>query len=286
MRARTLPLMVWPLLPVVLAWLAGARAVPAQSPPGGGLAAQPHVALPYPLLFGNDADAEPAPRASRPGPACMPSGFLNASLGIMERPAEPIVEAAPIQGGDDFEGLSILQVNFGSYNPYFELRRPGDPGGVGFFKLASQLSLLEQGSTSVSLGLNALTPAGSQFGGAASGQTTVTPALAWTHDLGAGTALQGYVGQNIQANARWTESLFTNLQCGMSLQCPVPGTAPSREQGAFFFLQALGSYDTARPDGRPSLWEVVPGVHYRWSSSCWMSVGVSRYNFLTASWQF
>lgn len=286
MRARTLPLLAWASLPAGLALLAAVCAATAQEPAGGALAAQPHVALPFPLLLGRDADAVTAPRAQRPGPACMPNGFLNATLGIMDDPDEPHDPAEPNQGGNDFEALSILQVSFGSYNPYFELRRPGAPGGVGFFKLASQLPLLDRGPTSVSLGLNALTPAGVQYGGAVSGPTVVTPALAWAHDLGAGTAVQGYVGQNIQAGTRWTESLFTNLQCGMALQCPVPGTAPSGEQGVFFFLQALGNYDNSRTDGRPALWEVVPGVHYRWSSSCWMSLGVSRYNFLTASWQF
>ncbi len=78
----------------------------------------------------------------------------------------------------------------GIYNPYFDVRPLGDPTNSGFYKFHSPMQVFDLGSTTVALGLQALTP------------------------------------------------------------------------------------------------DLYPGLHWRINDSCWMSVGVSSWNFLTCSWQY
>jgi hypothetical protein len=237
------------------------------------------VAIPYVSLVTRDVpvgDAPASAKAPRFRMFNMPSGFLVAPLGIDNDDDGPT--------GGDSDPLSCVQFNLGMYNPNFDLRLPGDPGGLGYYKLYSQLQLLDQGSTSICVDLQAYTPAGYQFGGVANGPTTVNPALSWFQELGGGTALQGYVGQRIQANSRWQDNLHANFQYGMALQYPLPLLRPQPNQGVYVFVQALGRY---RYEGTtPAMWEILPGVHWRMNENCWMSLGVSHYNFLTWSWQF
>jgi hypothetical protein len=250
------------------------------------LAVRPPESLVAPLrvplqLFGPGRDGD-AGRAARPRLIGLPNSFFSAP--VERAGATPGDE----EGGDATDDFAGLQVAFGNHNPFFELRHPGDPGGVGYSKLQSQYQLFDLGAGSISLGLQAVTPSGLQAGGLQNGTTYVMPTVAWFRDLGAGTALQGYVGQNIQANARWADNLDSGFQYGMAIQTPVPGTLCEGDQGVFLFLQALGRYrsDALRQDGRPVLWEFVPGVQWRLNPNCWMSVGASRYNFLNCAWQY
>ena len=68
----------------------------------------------------------------------------------------------------------------------------------------------------------------------------------------------------------------------------MPGTGSTRDQGLFVYLEALGRYrvDATQPTGHTALWEFVPGVQMRMNSNCWMSLGASRYNFLSCSWEY
>jgi hypothetical protein len=270
---------------VALASLAPTAAVPAQSAP------EPPVPFTYAELMTRDVSAfnsAAASKATRVRLFDMPSGFLVNPLGIEEEEPPPGTPPETAKGGGDDDPLSYLQVNLGMYNPNFDLHLPGDPGKLGYYKLYSQLQLVDQASTSVCLGLQAYTPAGIQFNGVNNGPTTVSPTLSWFQELGAGTALQGYVGQSIRANSRWQDNLNANFQYGMGLQYPLPITRPQSKQNVYIFVQALGRYryDGVSVDGHQAYWEVLPGVHWRWSDSCWMSVGVSHNNFLTCSWQF
>jgi hypothetical protein len=261
------------LVALALAGPAGAQDLAVRPPEG--LVAPPRVPF---LLSAPGRDAE-AGRSARPRLIGLPSSSFSVPLDGTDAPADDADDAA-----DDFAGLHVA---YGTYNPFFELRHPGDPGGVGYNKFRSHLQLFDLGAGTLSLGLQAVTPAGLQAGGLQNGPTYVMPTVAWFRDLGAGTALQGYVGQNIQANARWADNLDTGFQYGMAIQTPVPGTASDGDQGVFLFLQALGRYriDT-RQEGRPMLWEFVPGVQWRLNTNCWMSVGASRYNFLNCAWQY
>jgi hypothetical protein len=201
---------------------------------------------------------------------------------------DPVAQRMMARNPLDGPEANWLQVSIGQDNPYFDLRRPGDPGGLGYHRLYSQVQLADWGSTTICLNLSAVTPAGQQDGGLQNGPTVLTPGLGVFQDLGNGLALQGYVGHNVRAsmNNDFNENA---LKWGMGFQCPVPGlTSKLQDQGVFFFMQALATYNYEgyRPNGRPTNWEFVPGVHYRFSSNCWMSLGASRNGLLTCSWQF
>ena len=62
----------------------------------------------------------------------------------------------------------------------------GDPGGVGYFRVQSQLQFLDTGKTGCTIGLRAATPAGVEYDGLQDGPTFVAPNLAWHYDLGDG----------------------------------------------------------------------------------------------------
>src|SRR5262245_34166421 len=161
----------------------------------------------------------------------MPTGFLRDPLGLESDDTPPHDSNAKTNSEEDFSGLLV---SMGNYNPYFDLRRPDDPRGLGYYKLHSQMQILDLGRTNVSLTLQALTPAGLESGGLANGPTIVCPAFACFQDLGFGAALQGYIGQDILATPRWTDSLGTRVHYGLGVQCPVPGLCPQHEQGLFF----------------------------------------------------
>jgi hypothetical protein len=60
------------------------------------------------------------------------------------------------------------------------------------------------------------------------------------------------------------------------------------DQGLYVFLQALGryQYEADARTGRAANWDLVPGVHFRLSDKCWMSLGASRNGLFTCSWRF
>jgi hypothetical protein len=237
---------------------------------------QPRLAIKW-YSFDDDG-ASPASRTARLQMAGMQTGFISNPLSIEPDPTDPI-------GADN--GGDFVQLNVGNYNPYFDLRLPGDPGAIGYYKLHSQVQLLDAGSTSLCVNLQAYTPAGQEVGGLANGPTYVVPTVACFQELGFGAALQGFFGQSIQANTRWAD-LTPNFQYGMAVHYAVPGASIKGEQGLFVYFEAIGRYrsDPTQPSGHTALWEFVPGVQMRVSDSCWMSVGASRYNFLTCSWRY
>jgi hypothetical protein len=236
----------------------------------------------------------PAPRTARLQILGMQAGFFVNPLGLDlddDLPPGAAGEAAEAAGRSGTSDSDLVQLNIGAYNPYFEMRHPGDPGAVGYYKVHSQVQLLDAGSTSFCLNVQGYTPAGIQSGGVANGPSYVIPALAGFHELGFGTAVQGYFGQNIQANSHWTDRLNGGYQYGMAVQCAVPGTAVGADQGLFLFLEALGRYrydlpQSSQTTSRAALWEVVPGMQMRVNGECWMNVAASRYNFLSCTWKY
>ncbi len=235
-------------------------------------------------------DPIPVGRAARVRMLGMMPGFLADPVGLdnSDDPAAINDPAARALAGTGNDGPNWLQVVIGDDNPYFDLRQPGDPGGVGFFKVYSQLQLVDVGSTSVCVDLQAVTPAGQQSGGLADGPTVVMPGVALFHELGAGTALQGFVGQPIRTSMRSGDPVNHPIRYGMGFQCPVFCGGGNHDQGLYFFMQALGRYyyEGERPNGRAANWDLVPGVHFRLNDKCWMSLGASRNSLLTCSWQF
>ena len=118
---------------------------------------------------------------------------------------DSVVNEADTPGGsseNEAAGDGRLKVALGADNPYFDFRRPGDPGGVGFYRLYSQALLFDNQKTGLSMGLQAVTPAGLDADGLADGPTILSPHFAWFHEVGDGTAIQGFVGKNLRAPTR------------------------------------------------------------------------------------
>jgi hypothetical protein len=173
-------------------------------------------------------------------------------------------------------------------NPFFDYRWRNDPGGVGFYKLHSQVQLVDQGRTSLCLGLQAVTPAGLEVGGLADGPTVFSPALAWFQELGQGAALQGFVAKNFRARSGWTDDLETNIHYGMALQYALPGLAFCPRQSFHLFVEALGRYryDGETIPGRSMNWEFIPGIHWRMGEKWWLEVGAAKTSIITCGWHF
>jgi hypothetical protein len=249
--------------------------------------AQPRVQFKLYTFDGKDGVAGSAARSPRLQMMGMQSGFLVNPLGLDSDDDLPS-GTADTSGRPNTGDPDVVQLNIGTYNPYFDLRLRGDPGGPGYYKVHSQLQLIDAGKTSFCLNLQAYTPAGTENGGVAYGPTVLVPTVACFQDLGYGAALHTYFGQNIQAGSGWTDRVNSSFNYGMAVQCAVPGTGSTNEQGLFLFLEALGRYryDSSLSSTRTALWEFVPGVQMRLSGNCWMNVAVSRYNFLSASWKY
>jgi hypothetical protein len=240
------------------------------------------------LATGLTLGTEPREAPARPPPVRMYSmlpGFLSDPAGITsaDDPVDPFVTGNYFGSGEiGASGLNGLLVSVGNYNPFFELRRPGDPGSIGYLRMHSQLQVLEAGGTNVCLGLRAWTPAGVESGGVSSGPTTIAPGLGVFQDLGSGTGLHGYCDQNFQGACRQ----HGPLHYGVGMHCPLFPWEQSEDFGVYFFMQALGRYDFTGERLGTKNWEFVPGVYWRLTNNCWLSLGASRTSMLTWMWQY
>jgi hypothetical protein len=201
-------------------------------------------------------------------------GFLTDPVGLdADDPAAP-----PPDGADCF------QVTLGNDNPFFDFRRPGDPGGVGYYKVHTQLQLFGTRSTSCAVNLQAVTPAGLDQDGVADGLTVLSPSVSVYHELEDGTAFQGFIGRHLNVTARawpWQAQGFGSgpihrqVQYGFAVQRPVWDTGPDQAGSFYLFVEALGRYRyDANSAGPAAVWEMVPGVHWRLTDSLWLSGGV------------
>jgi hypothetical protein len=199
--------------------------------------------------------------------------------------------ATPPAGADD--GLGWLQLAMGNDNPYFDFRQPGDPGGLGFYRVNTQIQLFESRFTSCTLGLQAVTPAGLQFAGVQDGPTVFSPAFALFHTLDNGFAMQGFVGKHLQVSSTGyvPVPVQRSLHYGMAVQRPLVATGPDGSSNFYVFVEALGQYHTTpNPTLPPATWEVLPGMHWQVSDSMWISSGllmpVGPSHLPTSRWQF
>lgn len=205
----------------------------------------------------------------------MMPGFLADPVGLQEDTAPP----DPVDFVKNDDGLNWLQVAVGSDNPFFDVRRPGDPGGVGYYRMHTQLQLLDSPSTGCALGFQAVTPAGRDQGGLDDGPTVISPAFALFHALEDGTAFHGFVGKHVHLSnpSAFADALATpgrlhrSLHYGMAVQRPV---APEVDN-VYLFVEALGRYRyDAAATGPPAVWEVLPGMHWKLTDSWWLSGAV------------
>jgi hypothetical protein len=231
----------------------------------------------------------------------MPTGVASDPLGADLDSDLAAVDGAgsPPPGAGPENPDSPFQAALFADNPYFDFRRPGDVGGPGFYRIHTQVQLLETETTGCTLGLQAVTPAGLENDGLAGGPTAFYPNLAVFHELFDGLAFQGFVGKNLRARPGWDDQLGRSLQYGVALAHPVPFFDSPALPQVHFFLEALGRYRVdgeASPGGAAGVWELLPGMHWRMGDNCWLSGGVlmplnsSRRDAglwqLTCSWQF
>jgi hypothetical protein len=243
-------------------------------------------------LAGNELTAPgppPGGRVPRLHLFNMPSGFLYEPIGIdaddgtENDPNQPSAGAGVPSGPN-----GSVQVTLGMDNPYFDYRWRTEAGGIGYYLVDSQVQLLDQGSTCLCFGLQAVTPAGLEAGGVAEGPTVVRPSVAWFQEIGSATALQGFVAKRIQARSGWTENLETGFRYGVAFQYTVPWLSTGPNQSVQFFVEALGRYqkDAVSCPTQAPLLEFVPGIHWRVGDNWWISVGAARRTLVTCSWQF
>ncbi len=173
---------------------------------------------------------------------------------------------------DDLEpDVDWLALSIGSDNPYFEMRQRGDPGGVGFARVHTQVQIWESERTACSLGLQAFTPLGRESDGLADrdGPTVLSPALALYHLLEDGRAVQAYIGKNVPLMNSSAQPLRRLLQCGVAVQQPLFSLETDPLSGLYVSLGALGLLQRERMRGV----EVLPGLHWQPDSTWWLSAG-------------
>jgi len=236
-------------------------------------------------------------RISRVRLFSMPTAAPLSAVDV-ESDVDPFPAGAGCAPNSDAADEGRVQLAMVAQNPFFDFRRSGDPGGVGYYKLYSQWLLFDTPNTGVSLGLQAVTPAGLEANGLPDGPTYLSPHLAWFYEVAPGTALQGFVGKNVRAREGWSDAPIRGVRYGLALQSPFPGLASDSSSAVHVFLEALGRY---RFEGDPSLrtgvnWQLIPGIHWRMAENWWLAGGMlmpltipradSRLWQITCSWQF
>ncbi len=221
------------------------------------------------LPLDQEADAANTPRPNRIRLFRISPGFLSDPVGLTD--ADDPTATDPTDGGPDW-----MTVTMGPDNPFFDLRLPGDPGGVGYYKVNTQVQLFDSPTTGCAVTLQAVKPAGRDNDGLDDGPTVVSPSVALFHALDDGTAIQGFVGKHVNLNTNWTNQLDQAVQYGMAVQRPILPAGPDGSGNVFVFVEALGRYryDGSTSATTPNAVEVLPGVHWQMTQNWWMSGGV------------
>jgi hypothetical protein len=206
-------------------------------------------------------------------------GFLADPIGMLDDDsALPGVQSMPgaslIPPSQD-SGPDWIQVGMGSDNPYFDLRRPGDPGGFGFYRVNTQVSLLDSPTTACAVGLQTVTPTGAQFGGLQNGPTVVVPAFSVFHAITERFAVQGFVSKNVPISDASASPLQRNVQYGVAIQRPLLADGPEGLRNLFFSVGALGQLTPERDSVRlvPN-YDVLPGFQWHVNENWWLSSGL------------
>ncbi|HTU91747.1 MAG TPA: hypothetical protein VMF69_16810 [Gemmataceae bacterium] len=204
-----------------------------------------------------------------PGFLADPLGMLDDDSGMPGMPG--LAGASPAPTTED-SGPEWIQFGMGSDNPYVDLRLPGDPGGYGYSRVNTQVSLLDSQKTACSFGVQAVTPTGAQFGGLPDGPTVVIPDFSVFHALNDRLALQGFVSKNVPISDASGTALQRNVQYGLALQRPLFDGASEGWRNLFVTVGALGQL---APDGNslrlvPN-YDVEPGFQWHVNDSWWLS---------------
>jgi hypothetical protein len=229
----------------------------------------------------NPSPAMPISRTPRLRLFRITPGFLADPLGMHDDDSSGLPgsmlnlpQAGPMQTAPD-SGPEWIQINMGSDVPSFDLRRPGDPGGFGYYRVNTQMALLDSPTTSCSFGVQAVTPAGAQFGGVPDGPTVVIPAFSVFHALNDRLALQGFVSKNMPIYDSAAAPLQRNVQYGLALQRPLLVDGPDGFRNLYFSVGALGQLAPERDNLRlvPQC-DVLPGFQWHVNDTWWLSSAV------------
>ena len=260
---------------VVLCWTFAPSWVAAQAQSIDGISPLPL----WDAQVTSGSPATPGTRGSRLRLFRFTPGFLSEPIGLQDDDAPGIpgvpATAAPAPAETD-DGPDWLQLGMGNDNPYLDMRRPGDPGCVGYYRVNTQVRLLDSANTACSVGFQTVTPAGIQFAGAPDGATVVSPALSVFHALSESTAFQGFVSKNVPiSNSDGSVPLQRNLQYGMALQRPIAANGPEGFRNLFLSVGAMGQVHPQHDSFKvtPS-WDVLPGLHWHLNDNWWVSGGV------------
>ncbi|HTU20280.1 MAG TPA: hypothetical protein VMG10_19605 [Gemmataceae bacterium] len=206
-------------------------------------------------------------------------GFLSDPLGMqedeIELPGVPRMPSAPPGStAETNDGPGWLQVGMGADNPYFDLRRPGDPGGFGYYRVNTQAALLDSPKTACSFGVQTVMPGGVQFAGVPKGPTVLSPAFGVFHALSDCLGLQGFVSRNfLLTNNDGGAVLQRNVQCGLALQRPLLADGPDGMRNFFFSVGALGclSADNLSSYKLQPGYDLLPGLQWHVNDNWWLS---------------
>ncbi|MGH7174033.1 MAG: hypothetical protein ACRELF_07435 [Gemmataceae bacterium] len=210
------------------------------------------------------------------------SGFLSDPLGMQdddyELPGVPKMPGANLAGAaaETNDGPEWIQLGMGADNPFFDLRRPGDPGGVGYYRVNTQVALLDSATTSCTFGVQAVAPGGIQFAGVPNGPTVLSPAFGVFHALSNSLGLQGFVSKNFAlSNADGVSTLQRNVQCGLAVQRPIVTEGPDSLRNLFFTVGALGQLSSGLDAFKlPSSYDMLPGLQWHVNDNWWVSSAV------------
>ncbi len=203
--------------------------------------------------------------------------YLSDPVGLdLEDPSAGDSSAASDPGPD------WLQFAMGNDNPFFDLRHRGDPGGVGYYKVSSQVQLFDAKKTGCALGFQGVTPAGPEQVGNFDGPTVFRPSVTLFHELDDGTAVQGFLGRQLRVDSFSGARINQGVEYGLTLHRPLATDDLQGFKNVFVFVEALGRYryeagtGVAAPlyGGAPNTFEFVPGLHFKMNDNWWVSGGV------------
>lgn len=249
----------------------------------------PFEEAPFPGMW----NTNPIPTFLEPAPAAAPisrvprirlfrmaPGFLADPIGMQDDDSGlpggmPNLPQSALASSAQDSGPEWIQIGMGSDVPDFDLRRPGDPGGFGYYRVSTQMALFDSPRTACALGVQAVTPAGAQFGGLQGGPTVVIPAFSVFHALTDRLAVQGFVSKNMPIYDASAAPLQRNVQYGLALQRPLLDDGPEGLRNLYFSLGALGQFCPNRDSVRliPNC-DVLPGVQWHVNETWWLSSAV------------
>lgn len=211
-----------------------------------------------------------------PGFLADPVDLRDDDLGLPGVPTMPGSNPTAMPAAPD-NGPEWIQVGAGYDNPFVDLRLPGDPGGVGYYRVNTQVQLFDSRTTACSIGVQAVTPAGTQFAGVPNGPTVLCPAFSIFHALGENTTIQGFVAKNVPVSGTTDSSSFLqrNVQYGMAVARPIAADGPEGLRNVFLSVGALGQFSAAGGTFTPlSTYDVLPGLQWHVNDNWWVSSGV------------